>query len=150
MVIDLSFWQNLIITAILIIVLFVFVLKIKKIIKKALRQRELYGLDKKEIKRRWEEIEKLLEIKNEMSYKLAVLEADKLLDHVLKYMGFGGSSLGERLKLACYKFNKLRQVWSAHKIRNQLVHEAAYRLGYGEARRAVSGFRKGLEELGVL
>lgn len=144
-----SFWQNLIIIAILGIVVLFVILKIKKIIKKALRRQELYGLDKKEIKRRWQEIEELLDRKNEMSYKLAVLEADKLLDHVLKYMGFGGSSLGERLKLTCYKFPKLRQVWPAHKVRNRLVHEASYQLRYGEARRVVRIFRKGLEELGI-
>jgi hypothetical protein len=148
--IDLSLWQNLVITAILGIAALLVVLKITKLIKRALRQKELYGLDKKEIKKRWQEIEGLLDRKNEMNYKLAVLEADKLLDHVLKYMGFGGSSFGERLKLASYKFPKLHQVWPAHKIRNRLVHEASYQLGFGETRRVIKIFRKGLVELGVL
>ena len=142
-------WQNLIIIAILGIVALFLIFKIKNIIKKALQQKELYGLDKKEIQRRWGEIEELLDKKNEMSYKLAVLEADKLLDHALKYMNFGGSSLGERLKLASYKFPKLRQIWPAHKIRNRLVHEASFQLGYKEARRMVKVFREGLRELGV-
>jgi hypothetical protein len=143
-------WQNPIIIVILGIVGFIFILKIKKFIKKVFRQKELYGLDKKEIQKKWREIEELLNKQNEMSYKLAILEADKLLDHVLKYMNFGGSSLGERLKLACYKYNKLRQVWSAHKVRNRLVHEANYQLRYGEARWAIKMFRNGLEELGIL
>lgn len=150
MTINFPSWQIIIITVILGILALFLIFKIKNIIKRALRQKGLRGLDKEEIKKRWQEIEGLLNRKNEMSFKLAVLEADKLLDHVLKYMGFGGSSLGERLKLACYKFNKLHQVWPAHKVRNQLVHETNYHLGYRKVKDVIKKFRKALEEIGIL
>ncbi|HEX9664769.1 MAG TPA: hypothetical protein VGA49_03000, partial [Patescibacteria group bacterium] len=88
--------------------------------------------------------------KNKMSYKLAVMEADKLFDHVLKKMYFPGSTLGERLKAACYKYDKLREIWWAHKVRNQIVHEATYDLNYKTAQGALKTFKKGLEELGIL
>ncbi|MEK9130479.1 MAG: hypothetical protein AAB526_03755 [Patescibacteria group bacterium] len=124
--------------------------KFVKIIKSFIRGKKLYGIDKKEIKKKWTEIEKLLNKSSEMSYKLAIIEADKLLDHILKLMFFPGSTLGERLKVACYKYEKLRQIWWAHKIRNQIVHETNYNLHYNEAKKALNIFKKGFEELGIM
>ncbi|MFH1838022.1 MAG: hypothetical protein ABH808_00775 [Candidatus Kuenenbacteria bacterium] len=149
MEINIEIWQivlGLIIIAIGLLIFFKFV----KIIKSFFRGKKLYGIDKEEIKKKWQEIEGLLNKSSEISYKLAILEADKLLDHVLKSMFFPGNTLGERLKVACYKYEKLRQVWWAHKVRNQLVHETNYHLAYGEAKKALNIFKKGFEELGIL
>lgn len=118
--------------------------------KKFFKRPELYGLSKEDIQKRWSQIEELLSRREDISWKLAVLEADKLLDHSLKAMGFGGTSLGERLKLAAYRHPKIRNVWPAHITRNKLAHEASYSLGQGAARQAVSQFKKALQELGVL
>jgi len=119
-------------------------------VKKFFKRPELYGLSKEDIQKRWNQIEELLSRREDISWKLAVLEADKLLDHSLKAMGFGGVSLGERLKLAAYRHPKIRNVWPAHITRNKLAHEASYSLGQGAARQAVSQFKKALQELGVL
>ncbi|MBI2645349.1 hypothetical protein HYW94_04230 [Candidatus Uhrbacteria bacterium] len=119
-------------------------------IKKFFKRPELYGLSKEDIQKRWNQIEELLSRREDVSWKLAVLEADKLLDHSLKAMGFGGVSLGERLKLAAYRHPNIRNVWSAHITRNKLAHEASYSLGQGAARQAVSQFKRALQDLGVL
>ena len=109
-----------------------------------------YDLDKGGIKKRWEEIEKLLNQPGEMNYKLAVLEADKLLDYILKSMSMPGKDLGERLRFACFKYNGLKRVWWAHALRNQLVHEATFSLNYGTAKRAVKTFETAFKQLGAL
>lgn len=109
-----------------------------------------YDLDKKGIKKRWQEIEDLLKRPGEMNYKLAVMEADKLLDYILKSMSMAGKDMGERIRFASFKFGRLRKVWWAHALRNQLVHEATFSLGYGTAKRAVKTFKKALQELGAL
>jgi hypothetical protein len=119
-------------------------------IKKFFKRPELYGLSKEDIQKRWDQIEELVSRREDMSWKLAVLEADKLLDHSLKAMGFGGVSLGERLKLAAYRHPKIRNVWPAHITRNKLAHEASYSLNQDGARQAVGQFKKALQELGVL
>ena len=134
----------------IILVAAIFCLWLFRFIKSKFKGNELYGMDKEQIKKRWQAIEDLSKDKSEMHYKMAVLEADKLLDHVLKAMAFGGSSLGERLKVACFKYPNLRRVWACHKIRNQLVHEANYRLKESEARKAITGFKSALKELRVL
>ena len=127
----------------------VLVLIIRWIIRKV-RQPDLLGMSKEDIQKRWREIESLTSRNDEMSYKLAVMEADKLLDHALKSMGFGGNTLGERLKLACYRFPRLRKVWRAHLLRNKLVHEASFHLSRGAAQGAIGQFKNALKELSVL
>lgn len=119
-------------------------------LKKAFRRTELYGMSKEEIKAKWRSIEEMAGTNDEMGRKLAVMEADKLFDHVLKALGFGGSTLAERLKLASYRYPKIRNVWPAHAARNRMVHEATYHLNSGTARDAIRRFRDALRELGVL
>lgn len=130
------------------IALFLFIIIYE--LKKYLRRPELEGLDRQGIAKRWEEIEVMLHKKGDMTDKVAILEADKLLDHVLKAMAMPGSSLGERLKAASYKYPKINKVWWAHKIRNQLVHEASFGINHRTARSAVREFEKALKLLGVL
>ncbi len=106
--------------------------------------------DRNSMRNRWKEVESLLDAPGELSPKLAVIEADKLLDHALKAMAMPGDTLGERLKFAAYKYPKLREVWWAHKVRNQLVHEASYRLDRSLARKAVRSFRRALMLIGAI
>ena len=106
--------------------------------------------DLKRMRNRWEEIEGLSRQSGEMGRKMAVLEADKLLDQALKSLSMSGNTLGERLKFACYRWPKLRQVWWAHKIRNQLAHEASYHLDRTVAARAIRSFRAALKLIGAI
>lgn len=142
--------STIIIWVVIVVILLILLVASIIFIKKFFRRPELYGMSKEDIQKRWNQIEELLSRREDVSWKLAVLEADKLLDHSLKAMGFGGNSLGERLKLVAYKHPKIRNVWPAHITRNKLAHEASYSLGQGAARQAVSQFKKALEELGVL
>jgi len=106
--------------------------------------------DRSAMRRRWQEVESLLDAPGELSPKLALIEADKLLDHALKTLAMAGDTLGERLKFAQYKYPHLRDVWWAHKIRNRLVHEASYHLDRRLARKAVNQYRKSLQIIGAI
>ncbi|MEY4723018.1 MAG: hypothetical protein RLZZ324_531 [Candidatus Parcubacteria bacterium] len=114
------------------------------------RGRAFDGTDRENMRRRWVEIEKAMETPGEMGKKLAIIEADKLLDTALKSLSMAGETLGERLKFAQYKYPELRDVWPAHRVRNQLAHEASYHLDTGTARRSLKQFRSALERLGAL
>lgn len=127
-----------------------FLVWIINLLRRFLRRPELEGLDRKGIQTRWQEIESMLGKGSEMTDKVAILEADKLLDHALKAMAMPGTTLGERLKVATYKFPKLQRVWWSHKLRNQLVHEASFSVSHRSAKSAVDGFKNALKELGVL
>ncbi len=120
------------------------------VLRRVFRRTELYGMSKEEIRLKWKSIEGMIHRGDEMSCKLSVMEADKLFDHVLKASGFGGSTLAERLKLAAYRYPKIRNVWPAHLARNRMVHEATYQLSAGTARDSIHRFKEALKELNVL
>lgn len=111
---------------------------------------QLLGLSQKEIQHRWNEVCDIMKVKKEMNYKLAVIEADKLLDHILKAMNFQGDTMGDRLKMAIYRFPKLRRVIWAHRVRNQIVHEVNYSLRYGVAKLLLKLYKRALKYLRVL
>jgi hypothetical protein len=106
--------------------------------------------DRHVMRQRWQEVERMSRAEGEMSRKMAIVEADKLLDHALKTLAMPGSTLGERLKFAQYKYPELANVWWAHKVRNQLVHEASSHLDPAIGRRAVKAFKRALERLGAI
>lgn len=114
------------------------------------RGREIHGLDKKEIKRKWVEICGILDQKSEMAAKLAVIEGDKLFDHVLRHSFFAGEDMGTRLKVASMTYPEIRAVWWAHLLRNRLVHETNARVTLGEAQKALNLFERGLKQLGMI
>lgn len=114
--------------------------------------RRAHGIevDHKFFSDRWIQIEGLVKQGKEMNYKLAIIEADKLLDHALTVLNFPGQTTAERLQFASYKYTDLKQVWWAHKVRNMVVHDVKYILSAGEARKVIELFRKALKLLHCL
>ena len=77
------------------------------------------------IKGKWGEIEVLVRSGRPSGFKTAVLEADTLLDYVLKGLGYKGQTMGDRMKsIPRDQFERrfFDDMWSAHKIRNEMVH----------------------------
>jgi hypothetical protein len=100
---------------------------------------------------RWDEIEKHINSTREAEWKFAVIEADKLVDELLKGAGFAGDTMGDRLmNIQPGQLTTLQNLWEAHKIRNRLVHDVNYFLRYAEAKRAVGLYQKTLQELQAL
>jgi len=79
---------------------------------------------------------------------LRVVEADKVLDEALRLLGYTGS-LGDKLKAAGPRFKNLNELWSAHKLRNTLVHELNSNPNTGEVERAIRIYEKALGDLGL-
>ncbi|NQU83804.1 MAG: hypothetical protein HQ536_03775, partial [Parcubacteria group bacterium] len=131
-----SYWEYLIYAVLMLAAIFLVSFIFKKVIS-FFKRPELHGLNREGIKKQWDSIEELVSRKEETAWKLAVMEADKLLDHVLKSMAIPGLNLGERLRFVEHKYPKIRNVWPAHKVRNRLVHEAGYHLNRNSAQRAI-------------
>ena len=135
-----------IVSAIVVILLLGIVLRTW--IRKLMRP-ELDGLNREQIAATWKEIQKTSD-QGLIGAKVAIIEADKLLDHVLKAMLMPGETLGERLKMAAYKYPNIRKIWPAHKLRNQLVHESSSELTVRQAKGALSDYEAALKMLNVL
>jgi hypothetical protein len=107
------------------------------------------GLDHAYYRKQWQTIEGYKQ-NGGAGWQLAIFEADKLLDHALKNRGFGGQTMGERLKSASGAFMSTDSVWHAHKLRNRLAHEQNVSLNSVTVDKALHNFRAALKDLGAL
>ena len=100
---------------------------------------------------RWNGLLKNLDSTHEAQWKVAVIEADKLVDDALAKAGYPGETFGDRLSnIQPGTLLSLDGIWWAHKIRNRLAHEVDYFLRYTEARQAVGYFEAALAELQLI
>jgi hypothetical protein len=107
-------------------------------------------LDTEKYRTKWMSIEKQLDKTQPSSFQLSVLNADKLLDTALKEKGYQGQTMGERMKNAAPIFSNRNNVWSAHKLRNQIAHEPDVRVTFDNARYALSALKQALKDVGAI
>lgn len=99
----------------------------------------------------WAEVLQKIASPHPADWNLAVIQADAILDGVLKTMGLTGETMGDRLQqLNPAQLRSLNDVWEAHKIRNRIVHDPQVALDYQLARRAVMHIETALRELQYL
>lgn len=110
---------------------------------------ENVSVDRQFAMQKWQEIEQLMQLGSPSNFQRAVLEADKLLDHLLKGHRAPGLTMGDRLKASQNKFSPegYNVAWSAHKVRNEIVHNAEYPVTDFIAKAAIENFKKAIGEL---
>lgn len=84
-------------------------------------------------------------------WKLAIIEADIILDDILKKRGYAGNSLGERLKsISPHQLASLNDAWEAHKVRNRIAHDGAdFILTKRIAETTIAQYQRVFAEFGV-
>lgn len=89
------------------------------------KKERLSAEDRSYIIEKRHEIEELQKSDKMIELKHAVLEADKLVDFILKKRGYRGETFAERLRSAeDYLDHRVYQdIWDGHKIRNQIAHD---------------------------
>ena len=99
----------------------------------------------------WQGVLKHLESLNESEWRVAVIEADKIIDEVLTRKGFEGESVAEKMSsIEKEQMRSIDRLWEAHKARNRIVHKPDYKMEQSEVRRLISYYEEALVELGVL
>ncbi len=97
---------------------------------------------------RWQMVLDRVNSMNPSDWKLAILEADNMLDEMIRKMGYRGENLGERLKaIEPSDFTNIQNAWEAHKVRNKIAHEGSeFFLSHREARRIVGLYEQVFKE----
>jgi hypothetical protein len=97
---------------------------------------------------RWKQVQEHINSQNPAEWRLAIIEADLILEDLTNRIGLPGENLGERLKNAePSDFLTLQNAWEGHKVRNRIAHEgSAFNLTYKEARQAVDHFEEVFRE----
>ena len=85
-------------------------------------------------------------------WKLAVVEADTMLESLLDQLGLSGETLGDKLKSADKnKFRGLGSAWEVHTVRNKIVHEGvSFELSQHEAKRIIALYEQIFREFGFI
>ena len=83
--------------------------------------------------------------------KVAIIQADALVDTILKNAGLEGEHMADRLmNIDKSELKSLDDIWTSHKIRNNVVHTDGFELSSDLSDRAMRGYEKFLKELNII
>jgi len=98
--------------------------------------------------KQWVKISKRLEPGKAGDYKMSLIEADSLLDDVLKRMGFKGENMKERLEQIDAKtLPDIESIKKANKLRNSIIYDSDYDLSLDKAKETLRIYEKALRDL---
>ena len=98
------------------------------------------------IEKDWLKIKKRLLRKKESEYKLAVIEADLLVNDVLTRANFEGRVLSEKLEKRAKSFSDIEAMRHADQLYQDIVNDPSYSLDYESAKLAILSFEQGLRD----
>ena len=97
---------------------------------------------------KWETVLDHISSQNSSDWRMAIIEADTILDTLLEGQGYPGATLGERLRNAGEgAFRTFEDAGVAHGVRNQIAHEGAdFQLSYRDAKNTISRYENVFRE----
>ena len=101
---------------------------------------------------KWNKVLEYMNSSNDSDWRLAVMEADVMLEDLLRNLGYQGDSTGEMLKsVDKNNFLTLDDAWEAHKVRNDIAHSGInFQLNERETKRVLALFEKVFKEFNVI
>lgn len=106
---------------------------------------------KKKMQKRWLKIEERLRTNQNSQFKIAILEADKMVDEILLNIGYAGKNMKERLELAdANQIEEIDSLIEGHEIRNKIIQDDSFSLDRNEADRVVGLYREFLDDLEII
>jgi len=101
---------------------------------------------------RWHYILTLIESPNESDWRVAIIEADTLMEEALRERGFTGQTVSELLESANSSgYSSIPNAWEAHKVRNQIAHEGVnFPLSQVEGRRVIRMYQNFFEDMAII
>lgn len=95
----------------------------------------------------WQIVEDCMNDKTASGYKMALIEADKLLDNALKNAGYPGKSIEERIDQAKPNFTNIKNLKKAREKRNLVLDELQYNLNSIDVEEAVRWYHQALLDI---
>lgn len=88
---------------------------------------------------RWLHVKSLLTSASTSDWRQAIIEADIMLEDMLRAIGYDGVTIGDMLKnVDPADFVTLDKAWEAHKVRNQIAHRGMdFRVDRNDAERVI-------------
>jgi hypothetical protein len=97
--------------------------------------------------KRWDSILQYMTSDHPNDWRIAILEADIILNEILTKSGYTGDTVADKLKqVEKSDFQTLENAWEAHKVRNKVVHDKDFLLSKREAKRIMDLYQSVFEE----
>ncbi|MBI2024783.1 MAG: hypothetical protein HYT03_01670 [Candidatus Harrisonbacteria bacterium] len=101
--------------------------------------------------RAWKQIKKRVQSHDIQNWKLAILEADKLMDDTIKTSGFRADTTDERFKQITTSFlSDAEVIQNVHKIRNRIAQEPDFVITHDQALEILRTYKKAFQDLGLV
>jgi hypothetical protein len=102
------------------------------------------------IQNEWKKIADLQKQGSPSQLRQALISADRSLDTALRDVA-EGETMGERLKNSRDRFTDTtyNKIWKAHKLRNNVVHEADFEPPHFAIKEAIEDLKTGIQSLSV-
>lgn len=108
-------------------------------------------LRREELLDKWKQIRAKYDDGSADGAKVAIIQADALVDTILKNAGLEGEHMADRLmNIDKAELKSLDDIWTSHKIRNNVVHTDGFDLSSDLSARAMKGYEKFLKELKII
>ena len=75
---------------------------------------------------KWQSVMANTSSESPTDWRVAIIEADIMLEDLLDSLGYTGASIGDKLKTANPQaFRSIEDAWNAHKVRNAIAHRGS-------------------------
>lgn len=97
---------------------------------------------------RWNRIKEEISSESEQSWRLAILEADIMLNELLDLLAYRGETMADKMKqVERADWKTIDLAWEGHRMRNSIAHQGSMqRLSDREARRIISLYEQVFKE----
>ena len=111
--------------------------------------REFFSIESASLRkfsRRWKRIQQRIGTGVEAEYKLAIIEAEDLLNDLLEGKGIKGENFEERInQIEKTQLPNLDEVLEAHKTRNDIMHDPNYKMESERAKKVLDIYEKAIK-----
>ena len=116
--------------------------------KFAAAQRTVAAHDVPKTHLRWNRVLEQARGDSAQGWRLAILEADIMLNELLDTLGYRGETMADKMRnVDRVNFHTIDLAWEAHKIRNKIAHEGeTHELSSREARRVIALYERVFRE----
>ena len=106
---------------------------------------------KSKLRKKWKKIRERIEVGTQESWKIAIIEADEVIDDLLDRMGYLGENMGERLaNMTSQQVENVEELKRAHEMKNRIIHEENLELTKEQVGETMRHFENFLHSFGVL
>jgi hypothetical protein len=106
---------------------------------------------KGKLRRKWDLIREKIKKDDESMNKVAIIEADNIIDDLIKRMKYKGENMGERLAgITPGQIENIKELQKAHEIRNRIIHEENFKLNKEQVEEVMGYYENFLRDFEVL